>query len=473
LKSEEYYKKLEEEYYNYYLDRVLPPGAELEELPLKLLKQEARRRAVADIRELRHQDTVQAIEQEELEALQAKLENSTESVDVSGGKEKNMHRVPYTLPNGEIREVTASTLRELAQKVCNQTSAYFEAGAAPKQQAPAQDRGPTFREWAETLRKKEALEAFKRHEDNSYLKKYILPYFGDKYVKEIVRSDCTAFINKLAADKSEKTGKSLAQKTARSIKSLVSSILKQACYDGLISNNPMENIRIKNRQGEPKNKAVAGDNISNWLSMIPRIKEENVRLYAAISISTSLRPGEICALRWSDYHTGDGQPYFEINSSVKWANLPTGQKGPMIKDPKTKNGNRQVFIMWGGAVDILNTAQQADGYIIRGTKTNKDGQKPISLHQLTTINNCLKSYSKRAGLQRPVLGYDGRHTAATALNYVNASDTSIEKLMGHSSAEFTRAVYVDDNWGKAEKDAKTVSALYDRISQTAVGAKTQ
>ena len=467
MRSEDDYKKLEEEYFSYFFHRII--ARRTFDMTQAIAIAEAETQARQRVAEIRQED----LQAEALEAQQAKLDNRTESVDVSGGKDDKMHRVPYTLPNGEKREVTGSSLKEIAQKVCNQTSAYFEAGAAPKQQAPAQDRGPTFGEWVETLRQKDALEAFKRHEDNSYLKNYIMPYFGDMYIKEIVRTDCTAFINKLAETKSEKTGKPIAQKTARSIKSLASSILQQAKYDGLISNNPMEKIRVKNKQGKPKNQAVAMSDIGKWLSAIPAIEEENVRLYAAISISTALRPGEICALKWSDYHTENGQPYFDISTAVKWENLPPEQKGAMVKDPKTENGKRQVFIMWDGAKTILDQARQTDGYIIRGTKTNKEGKKPISHHQKTTINNLLTAYCQKAGLPRKVLGYDGRHTAATALNYVNASDAGIETLMGHNSADFTRSAYVDDNWGKAEKDAKIVSAFYDNITQTAVGAKTQ
>ncbi len=407
-----------------------------------------------------------------LESQQANLENRTESIDVPGGKESMYkHRGSFTLPNGQKKEITGKTINDLLQKAADATAAWFEENSTLPH-LPAQEpekRGPTFREWSQTLIEKHTLRLFERHQDMLYLEKWIYPFFGDKIITEVKHTDCQAFADYLAKTPSKKTGNPLSRKTAKHILDLTKSILIKAEEDDIISKNPMRGIANRCKAEDQKFRYLSENEQVVYLKTLSKVPEKSVQLYAAICIATGLRPEETIALTWDDYHTEEEIPYFTINKAAQTQNLPKGQKGSAIKEPKTKAGKRRVPVMCPQAVTLLNEARQADGYIIRGLRNNSDRNAPISGHQKKGIDDKLNTYLQAEGMKLRTTGYDCRHTMATLLDKTGAAQKSIKYIMGHAGTDFTLRTYVENDWVQVKKDAQKVSDYFSGLSESLSG----
>ena len=403
-----------------------------------------------------------------LQQQQAKLDNRTESVDVSGGKEDTMYkyRGHFALPNGEIKEITGKSVNDAFQKVSDATVRWLESEKIERRAVGHIEEGPTFKEYAEQMIQRGVRKTFKRDKDQGYLRNWVYPQLGSKPIKSITFSDCQTFANYLSVTPSPREGVPLDKKTAGHVLTALTMVLNNAVRDDIISKNPCKGVRNNNKKGKQRYRALSNEEQKIIMRTLPTITEENVKLYLALSLSTGMRPEEIAALEWSDYHADiDGVSYISVTKAVQWSNLPKEQKKPIIKDTKTENGHRDIPIMLKGAVEILNTARQAGGFIIRGTKTNKDGQEPITAHQKSVIDNTYNKHCQAAGVTDRFTGYDLRHTISTILNDVGATKKSTKVIMGHADEDFTQRTYTHSSWRQVVEDAEKVSAHFDSLHQ--------
>lgn len=418
-------------------------------------------------------DTVEAKElQARLDALksqQADLDNSTESVDAAGGKDGALykHRAAFTLPDGLRKEITGKTMNEMLQKTADALREWYEEnGTEPKHTTPErQEKGITMTEWVGRLMEMNTLKAFDRHQDRGYWNNWIEPFFRGKSLAGIRHSDCQAFADHLSKTVS-KTGEPMQAKTAKQILSLLRAIMQQACLDELIDRNPADNVKNRCKEGAERFRNLTEEEKITFLQVLPTIAEENVKLYAAISFATGMRPEEIIALRWDDYHTEEDIGYFTVTQAAKTE----GQKGSVLKDTKTRAGNRRAIVSCKQIIPLIEAARKPDGFIIRGTKKGKDGKKPISEHQKTLLDNKLNGYLQAAGMARTT-GYDLRVTHATTLSITGAADKSLIGSMGHTSADFTRNKYVREDWSQAKRDARKANDYWDNLLETQSGTE--
>ena len=158
----------------------------------------------------------------------------------------------------------------------------------------AGNSGQTVREYSERF-----IKLFKSNgaiEQNTlvgykgYLKNHIYPALGDMDIQEITADGVQEYINGKADKLSEKTIKEHIR--------LMSAIFDGAVEDELISKNPFKSKRLKIIGRESKAvEAYTEDEYRNFeREVLPRL-EGSTQLFAAITIYTGMRRGEICALR--------------------------------------------------------------------------------------------------------------------------------------------------------------------------------
>ena len=402
---------------------------------------------------------------EKLIADQAILDNKTKSIDVPGGKVSTMYkyRGTFTLPNGQPKEITGKTASEFLQKASDATAWFYENGSVPRQPEPEPEKhGPTFREWTESLIEKHTLKSFERHPDTGYLDNWIYPFFGDRTITDIKHTDCQAFADYLAKTPSSKTGKPVCQKTASQILGLFKAIMERAVLDEIVDKNPANKTANRCKKAPKKFRCLSDDEKRIFLKTLPKITEKNVQLYAAISFSTGLRPEEIMALKWTDYHTDGAVAYFDISKAIQSQNLPAGQ-ATLVKETKTEAGNRLVPVMCRQVLPYLNAARKQNGYIVTGLKKNRDGAEPISAHQKSTIDDKMNHYLQAEGMKKRTTGYDCRHTIATILHNIGAVKKSVTEIVGHTDVDFTIDTYISKDWNQIQKDAQKVVSYIDEL----------
>lgn len=157
-----------------------------------------------------------------------------------------------------------------------------------------------------------------------------------------------------------------------------------------------------------------------------------------ISLSTGLRIGEICALKWSDINVADG--ILTVNRTIERIYIIEGEKKHtelVINTPKTKNSCREIPMNKEllGMLKPLKKVVNDDYYIL----TNDE--RPI---EPRTYRNYYKRLMEK--LDIPKLKYHGlRHSFATRCIEVGCDYKTVSVLLGHSNISTTLNLYVHPN----------------------------
>lgn len=157
-----------------------------------------------------------------------------------------------------------------------------------------------------------------------------------------------------------------------------------------------------------------------------------------ISLSTGLRIGEVCALKWSDINVTDG--ILTVNRTIERIYIIEGEKKHtelVINTPKTKNSCREIPMNKEllGMLKPLKKVVNDDYYIL----TNDEC--PIE-------PRAYRNYYKRLmeKLDIPKLKYHGlRHSFATRCIEVGCDYKTVSVLLGHSNISTTLNLYVHPN----------------------------
>lgn len=157
-----------------------------------------------------------------------------------------------------------------------------------------------------------------------------------------------------------------------------------------------------------------------------------------ISLSTGLRIGEICALKWSDINVTDG--ILTVNRTIERIYIIEGEKKHtelVINTPKTKNSCREIPMNKEllGMLKPLKKVVNDDYYIL----TNDE--RPT---EPRTYRNYYKRLMEK--LDIPKLKYHGlHHSFATRCIEVGCDYKTVSVLLGHSNISTTLNLYVHPN----------------------------
>lgn len=168
-----------------------------------------------------------------------------------------------------------------------------------------------------------------------------------------------------------------------------------------------------------------------------------------ISLSTGLRIGEVCALKWSDINVTDG--ILTVNRTIERIYIIEGEKKHtelVINTPKTKNSCREIPMNKEllGMLKPLKKVVNDDYYIL----TNDE--RPI---EPRTYRNYYKRLMEK--LDIPKLKYHGlRHSFATRCIEVGCDYKTVSVLLGHSNISTTLNLYVHPNMEQKKRSIDKV-----------------
>ena len=157
-----------------------------------------------------------------------------------------------------------------------------------------------------------------------------------------------------------------------------------------------------------------------------------------ISLSTGLRIGEICSLKWSDINVTDG--ILTVSRTIERIYIIEGEKKHtelVINTPKTKNSCREIPMNKEllGMLKPLKKVVNDDYYIL----TNDE--RPT---EPRTYRNYYKRLMEKFDI--PKLKYHGlRHSFATRCIEVGCDYKTVSVLLGHSNISTTLNLYVHPN----------------------------
>lgn len=259
------------------------------------------------------------------------------------------------------------------------------------------------------------------------LENHILPAFGD----------CEALSEKLVQEfVLQKLNGGLSIKTVKDMLIVLRMVMKFGVKNGLMSYQEWD---IKYPTVE-SNKDIEVLTVADHKKILDFIKQNftfrNLGIY--ISLTTGLRIGEICGLKWSDINTDKST--ITVNRTIERIYIVEGEHKHtelVISTPKTKNScreipmNKELLAM----VKPLKKVVNVNFYVL----TNEE--KPT---EPRTYRNYYHRLMKH--LDIPRLKYHGlRHSFATRCIESNCDYKTVSVLLGHANITTTLNLYVHPN----------------------------
>ena len=270
------------------------------------------------------------------------------------------------------------------------------------------------------------------------IQNHIKPYFGDLY--EVNEEKVQQFVF-------DKLDAGLSEKTIRDIIIVLKMILKFGIKNGYLeyvqidakfpSKQEKKDLDVLSKADQKKFKEHLRNNFTF----------KNLGIF--ICLSTGMRIGEICGLRWCDVDTVEGvikvrhtlQRIYIIEGETRHTEL-------LLDTPKTANSVRDIPM----SSELLKMLKSLNKVVNENYYVISNDIKPI---EPRTYRNYYKKLCKQ--LDIPELKFHGlRHSFATRCIESKADYKTVSVLLGHSNISTTLNLYVHPN---KEQKKKTIDKM--------------
>lgn len=276
------------------------------------------------------------------------------------------------------------------------------------------------------------------------LEKYILPYFGDNEIlsEKAVQDFVLARLND-----------GMSVKTVKGILIVLKMVMRYGVKNEWIDYSEWD-IKYPTEKGTKELEVLS---IAHHRKLMDYIHQNftfrNLGIY--ICLSTGLRIGENCALRWSDMDVENGT--ISILRTIERIYMFEGGKRHtelVINAPKTKNSCREIPMSKEllGMLKPLKKVVNEDYYILTNDEHPTEPR---------TYRNYYKQVMDKLGL--PALKFHGlRHSFATRCIESNCDYKTVSVLLGHSNISTTLNLYVHPNM---EQKKRCIARMFKSLGK--------
>ena len=264
----------------------------------------------------------------------------------------------------------------------------------------------------------------------STIRNHIKPALGNKQIRSISRNDVQKFYNALRRKKvknsSKSEAKTLSDSMVRGIHMLLHEIMDSAVKARLILKNPTSGTTIPKCNYPPK-RILNDEQLNRFMEAI---REEPIWYdFFYTEITTGLRQGEICGLKWSDLDLETGR--LKVQRTIRTA--PGGALE--IGKTKTETGTRSILLP-PSTLHLLKERRKnaMTEWIFPSLIAPEKPTSPSTAYQR------LKVILKGAGLP-DIRFHDLRHTFATHALTSGVDAKTLSGILGHTNASFTLDTY--------------------------------
>ena len=285
-----------------------------------------------------------------------------------------------------------------------------------------------------------------------YIKNHIVPYLGDKKISLITTSDIQKMYTKLKNEgrvhPKPDGSKELSGSTVRSVHAVLHEAMEMAVSQRIIIRNPTVGTILSKAVPKPIN-PFNTEQLDKFLSAIQNEPEWHDLFY--MEVTTGLRRGEVCGLKWSDFDADSG--------SIKVSRTVTPAPHGLFKigDTKTENGMRTIILV-PSTLEMLKERQKSavSQWIFPNFFLP---ELPINPHSAYTK---FKSILKKYGLP-DIRFHDLRHTFATQAVFTGINPKVLSDILGHADASFTLDRYAHVTADMQEKASEIVGGIMTDI----------
>jgi integrase len=233
-------------------------------------------------------------------------------------------------------------------------------------------------------------------------------------------------------------------------------VLRQALRQGMrwkmLSSNVTDDVE---RPKAEKHQMRALD-ASGIAALLEASRDTSMFVPILIAISTGMRRGEICALRWRNVDLDNAS--ISVVASVE-------QTANSIREKAPKNGKSRTIALPAMLVAELrqHRARQAVHLLRHGIRLSPDHhvamkQNGESLRPRSVSVMFVQMLNESPSLQR-IRFHDLRHSAATTLLGAGVNVKVVSEMLGHHSAAFTLDVYGHVLRGMQEQAAQKMDEV--------------
>ncbi len=331
--------------------------------------------------------------------------------------------------NGDsiFRYIYAPTQKELSAKLRQHIDSYQGADLTEQSRMTLSE---WLDQWLENMT--DTLRPNTLRNYHSYIENHIKPGLGDKQLARITPKDVQRFYEKLS-DR-------LASGTVRRIHTTLHGALKAAQQTHLIASNPTEQITAP-RFSYGTKQILTDEQLDVFMKVIA--EDEVWCDFFYTELTTGLRRGEICGLKWEDFD--------EVAGTLKVCRTVYRETGSGLTtgDTKTSAGTRKIVLP---ASTVQALRERKKSALAEWIFPN-----PLKPEQPTnpgTAYRQLKILLKRAGLPS-IRFHDLRHTFATHALVSGVDVKTLSGILGHTRAAFTLDTYTHTT-GDMQKRASEV-----------------
>lgn len=270
------------------------------------------------------------------------------------------------------------------------------------------------------------------------IQNHIKPYFGDLY--EVNEEKVQQFVF-------DKLDAGLSEKTIRDIIIVLKMILKFGIKNGYLEYIQID-AKFPSKQEKKDLDVLSKADQKKFMEHLRNnFTFKNLGIF--ICLSTGMRIGEICGLRWCDVDTVEGvikvrhtlQRIYIIEGETRHTEL-------LLDTPKTANSVRDIPM----SSELLKMLKSLNKVVNENYYAISNDIKPI---EPRTYRNYYKKLCKQ--LDIPELKFHGlRHSFATRCIESKADYKTVSVLLGHSNISTTLNLYVHPN---KEQKKKTIDKM--------------
>ena len=340
--------------------------------------------------------------------------------------------------NGDpiFRYIYADTQKELTSKLRQSIEAYQGVELTEESRMTL---GQWLEKWLKNTAPTLRPATLSRYEGT--VRNHIVPYMGDKPISQITGKDIQKLYDTLAHHGNQNTGEGLASGTIRGIHAMFHEAMSAAQQAGLIPRNPTEDIDAPKFSYKGK-KVLTDEQLEKFMETIQRDSIWHDFFYT--ELTTGLRRGEICGLKWEDFD--------EIHGTLKISRTIHEEKGGKLTawDTKTAAGTRTIHLSPSTAALLRERKKTAlTEWIFPHPWKPEQPTRPSAAYER------MKVLLKEARL--PDLRFhDLRHTFATHALTSVVDVKTLSGILGHTRAAFTLDTYTHTTGDMQKRAAEIV-----------------